>query len=171
MEKFFQRYPCTTQLNSNTRTWWAEEDQALGRFAEGQFLDKRGRKELHWSVFYPSVASHASKSYDENPSAPGTGETVSTNSIHGNTKSLFWMINYSPLFPSMLYRPSRESVKGRPEAREASLLLGLKHIILQGHQIIKKQELSCKLRGRLLFSGCGWGLQAFCSKLGGLRGR
>ncbi|EDL78124.1 rCG36763 [Rattus norvegicus] len=48
---------------------------------------------------------------------------------------------------SPTFLPSRESVKGRPEAREASLLLGLKHIILQGHQIIKKQELSCKLRG------------------------
>lgn len=78
---------------------------------------------------------------------------------------------YLPLFPFVLYRPSWESVKGRPKARETPLLLGLIYIVLQGHQFIKKQELSCKVGGWFLFPACGWWLQASCSKLRGLQDR
>lgn len=76
-----------------------------------------------------------------------------------------------PLLPFVLYRPSWESIKGRPKTRETPLLLGLVYIVLQGHQFVKKQELSCKISGWFLFPACGWWLQACCSKLRGLQGR
>lgn len=76
-----------------------------------------------------------------------------------------------PLFTFMISRASWESVKGRPKARETPFLLCLNHIVLQGHKLVKKQELCCQISGWFHLPLCGEGLRICESRIQDLESR
>lgn len=71
-----------------------------------------------------------------------------TLSLAGAFKSL-------PLFAFSIHRGWRNSVNGGTKSWEASFLLGLSHLVLQRHQVIKKEQFGCQVGGCLLFTGNG----------------
>lgn len=110
------------------------------------------------SIFHVSVTFHPRKPHYWKQLASGIWKPISTNPIHGDTKSPFWMIYYFPLFTFVIHRASWESVQGRPKSREAPFLLCFNHIILQRYQFIKKHEFCCQVSCWFLLPNCGWWL-------------
>lgn len=71
-----------------------------------------------------------------------------TLSLAGASKSL-------PLFAFSIHRGWRNSVDRGAKSWEASFLLGLSHLVLHRHQVIKKEQFGCQVGGWLLFTGNG----------------
>lgn len=88
---------------------------------------------------------------------------TSTNSLPP-TLSLAGAFKSLPLFAFSIHRGWRNSVKWGAKPWEASFLLGLGHLVLQRHQIIKKEQFGCQVGGWFLFTGNGMGSHAQSSR-------
>lgn len=77
-----------------------------------------------------------------------TNSLLPTLSLVGASKNL-------PLFAFSFHRGRRNPVDRGPKSWETSFLLGLGHLVLQRHQLIKKEQFGCQVGGWLLFAGNG----------------
>lgn len=101
--------------------------------------------------------SEAPHTWPSNLLGAGANPSVSrtpTNSLPP-TFSLAGAFKSLPLFAFSIHRAWRNSVNWGAESWEASFLLGLSHLVLQRHQVIKKEQSGRQVGGWLLLTGNG----------------